>query len=312
MYSTNRPILISNKKPSLNKNKSQVPLSVSTPNKKKNPQKKCPNNPELESAKQIVKVNSLSRNVALSPIENKIESIKRNIFLKTENTPYQKYLGDNLLNNPYISNEVKNKYSEIYSETLTNKININQSSNNKNDNQKADYVSLKTEPNTNSVLARKAKQFGCELKNDSIYNKKRDIYLLLSNEDNSECNCRNEEEINQKIKELSNKRYFLGMTDNKVLFCKKQIEKIVESVNRKKYINSYNHKEDKIMLLAKGKNNPKDNEVKNKTNICLTKKMLFHFNSPLQKKEKLQNNNKTSNTNENKTSGIHRRCLSFY
>ena len=81
----------------------------------------------------------------------------------------------------------------------------------------------------------------------------KDSIVALSNEDNSECNCRNEEEINQKIKELSNKRYFLGMTDNKVLFGKKQIEKIVESLNCKKYINTCYKKEDKIMLFAKGK-----------------------------------------------------------
>ena len=88
----------------------------------KQKQKQLKINPHLENMIQIVRTNASTKNIVYSPVENVMKSLKRNICLTTKTDIPQTQIksGDVLLNNPYISEDVKNKYSEIYIDNFTN------------------------------------------------------------------------------------------------------------------------------------------------------------------------------------------------
>ena len=300
-------------------------ISSSSSNYKINQkQKQLKINPHLENMIQIVRTNTSAKNIVYSPVENVMKSLKRNICLTTKTDIPQTQIksGDVLLNNPYISEDVKNKYSEIYIDTFTNA-----SNNNNNDNQGM-YNNIKTAPNINTNIINhfnaKAKKKSNENQNDNLCNKKKELYSLLSNGDDCDFTYKNEEEIKQKFRELSGNKYY-DMPPSKITVAKKQIEKMIDGVNKRNYINTCYKKNDKIRLFSpesvmqkynKGINN--NNNTKPQNN-----KYTFTFNhhSNIKKgnnntkiTETMGNDNvsRIKNSTKDKISYIHRRCLSNF
>ena len=312
MYSPTSSLLTSQTKPNINSKRQTSTLFMSNKQNHNN-QKPQNNNPELESAMFLAKANLSARTVVYSPVENKIKSLKRNIYLKTEeeNPFIQKIPGSILTNNPNISDDIKNKYNEVFSETLTNKPVTNRSS---------AYAPINTVPNSNTVLPKAAKQFGFELNSDNKYNKKKEIYLLLTNGDSTSCKCKNEEEINQKFRELSSDRHHFVRPTSKILIAKKQLGKIINSVNNKNYYNTFNKKDERVMLFSPGSIIQKHhNNVngKNEKDKCDSHRLRMNFASPFTKNVSslntvdYANNYKVNNINKDKGPNFHGRCLTF-
>lgn len=311
MYSPTSSLLTSQNKTNINSKRQPPSLLIS--NKQIHSQKPQNNNPELESAMFLAKANLSARTVIYSPVENKIKSLKRNIYLKTEEeNPFnQKIPGTILTNNPNISEDIKTKYNEIFSETLTNK---------PTNNKPSIYTPVNTLPNSNTVLSKAAKQYGFDLNSDNKYNKKKEIYLLLTNGDSATCKCKNEEEINQKFRELSSDRHHFVRPTSKILIAKKQLGKIINSVNNKYYYNTFNKKNDKVMLFSPGNTIQKyhNNDGKIEKDKCESHRLRKNFASPFTKNVSrlntvnyIGNNNRMNNINKDKGDNVHGRCLTF-
>lgn len=310
MYSPTSSLLTSQNKTNINSKRQRPSLLIS--NKQINSQKPQNNNPELESAMFLAKANLSARTVVYSPVENKIKSLKRNIYLKTEEeNPFNQKIPRTILTNPNISEDIKNKYNEVFSETLTNKPAINKPST---------YAPVNTLPNSNTVLSKAAKQYGFDLNSDNKYNKKKEIYLLLTNGDTATCKCKNEEEINQKFRELSSDRHHFVRPTSKILIAKKQLGKIINSVNNKYYYNTFNKKDDKVMLFSPGNTIQKynNNDGKIEKDKCESHRLRKNFASPFTKNvSRLKtvnysgNNNRMNNINKDKGDNVHGRCLTF-
>ena len=310
MYSPTSSLLTSQNKTNINSKRQRPSLLIS--NKQINSQKPQNNNPELESAMFLAKANLSARTVVYSPVENKIKSLKRNIYLKTEEeNPFNQKIPGTILTNPNISEDIKNKYNEVFSETLTNKPAINKPST---------YAPVNTLPNSNTVLSKATKQYGFDLNSDNKYNKKKEIYLLLTNGDTATCKCKNEEEINQKFRELSSDRHHFVRPTSKILIAKKQLGKIINSVNNKNYYNTFNKKDERVMLFSPGSIIQKHhNNVngKNEKDKCDSHRLRMNFASPFTKNVSslntvdYANNYKVNNINKDKGTNFHGRCLTF-
>ena len=313
MYSPTFSLFTSQTNTNINSKKQPSSMLMSTKQSHNN-QKPQNNNPELESAMFLAKANLSARTVLYSPVENKIKSLKRNIYLKTEeeNPFIQKIPGSSLTNNPNISEDIKTKYNEIFSETLINKPVIKSSA----------YAPINTSPNSNTVLPKASKQFGFELSNDNKYNKKKEIYLLLTNGDSASCKCKNEEEINQKFRELSSDRHHFVRPTSKILIAKKQLGKIINSVNNNNYYNTFNKKDDKLTLFSPGSIIQKYHtniNGKNEKDQCHSHRLRMNFASPFTKNgnclntvDYAGNNYKVNNITKDKGSNdIHGRYLTF-
>ena len=310
MYSPTSSLFTSQNKTNINSKRQRPSLLIS--NKQINSQKPQNNNPELESAMFLAKANLSARTVVYSPVENKIKSLKRNIYLKTEEeNPFNQKIPGTILTNPNISEDIKNKYNEVFSETLTNKPAINKPST---------YAPVNTLPNSNTVLSKAAKQYGFDLNSDNKYNKKKEIYLLLTNGDTVTCKCKNEEEINQKFRELSSDRHHFVRPTSKILIAKKQLGKIINSVNNKNYYNTFNKKDERVMLFSPGSIIQKHhNNVngKNEKDKCDSHRLRMNFASPFTKNVSslntvdYANNYKVNNINKDKGTNFHGRCLTF-
>lgn len=143
-----------------------------------------------------------------SPVENLMKSIKRNIFISSTKPINKKELqhqlvSPTLMKNPYVSEEVKNKYTSLLLETIA-------------------------QPNTtNNNIKTYSKPISgnnCS-QNENIINKKQALYNLLTDNQN-EVQCGSCGEINQKLREFSaSKRK--PLPQNKIEGAKMEFDKLL-------------------------------------------------------------------------------------
>lgn len=119
-------------------------------------------NPEINTVIKLMKQNS-KKNIFLSPVDKIITTMKRNLFIKNDLAHFEtfKNSSDTILKNPYISEGMKNRYSALYLETLSNA----------QDNKGLIHQYYKRN-NDYSNTSRE---------NESIQNKKKEIFSLLTN-----------------------------------------------------------------------------------------------------------------------------------
>lgn len=117
--------------------------------------------PEINTVIKLMKENS-KKNIFLSPIDKIMTTMKRNLFIKNDLTHFEtfKNSSDNLLKNPYISEGMKNRYSALYLETFSN------------GQENKDLIHQYYKRNDDYSTTSRA--------NESIQNKKQEIYSLLT------------------------------------------------------------------------------------------------------------------------------------
>ncbi len=198
--------------------------------------KKSKNSHELNNFEQITDIKT-------SLFLNKNFSNKNNLF-------HEK----NILSSPYISNDIKNKYNELYLETL----------NEGNPNKKYNYKSrANPKSNRNSSNNLNLNNFDKKYiytsplknnypKNEKIIKKKEEIFKILGEEPNKNSNNNNENQEKNKIKLF------------KINMAKKEFNKLLYGSDNKYNIKPIHHY---YNIIEKIKNSKfTDNMIKNNNN----------------------------------------------
>jgi len=156
---------------------------------------------EIDNMKFEIKKLKKSKNSQELNNFNQITDIKTSLFLnKNISNKYNLLNEKNILSSPYISNDIKNKYTELYLETL----------NEKNNNKKYNYKKHKTNPKSKRNSEQDIKTYENYIytspiknmnypKNEKIIKKKEEIFKILGEDPNKNTNNNNDNQ-EKKIK----------------------------------------------------------------------------------------------------------------
>lgn len=158
----------------------------------------------------------------LSSVDNLMRTLRRNVFISNlkSQPKKEKFLSKSprLMINPNISEDVKNKFTSLIMETLSNQ-------------------------NNNNNLKIYDKNINNSEQNNKLINKKQALFQLIT-DNQEELQCASTKEFNKKLREFSERKRNRLVTSCKMDSAKREIERLLKnniSIENKKNALKKNH-----------------------------------------------------------------------